>query len=387
MQNSRKSSETTDADQVLYDWERLAPIELYEEYKRILWRHKIKIMPATIEIFESSTVLGQWDHLTRTIRISRTLLRSHPWFHVVGVLSHEIAHQLADEQSAYRDSTAHGVAFHVACMELGVTAEFAKATGDLPQVDLNWHKPTGDEASAKMLEKVRKLLALVTSANEHEALSAMNRVREIYAKYNLEQAERPDTPKFVCLGISTGSKRFKSHEKRIGSILVAHFFVRVINGDTYDVASGERHAMLEIFDTPENVLMAEYVYHFLVNQTQMLVADAEKSSKQRFTRRGRNSYRLGILNGFSKKLEQIATIQNTEGDTSIVSRALTVFKGDRHLDQYIHTIYPRLMSTGSGARIDQFAFAAGHVAGHKITLNKPVTGMATNHGHLLGSSK
>ena len=374
---------------MIYDWERLALMELYDEYEQILWRHRIKILPATIEIFESSTLLGQWDSMTRTIRISRGLLRTHPWFHVVGVLSHEMAHQLAEEQSANRGSTAHGVAFQVACMELGVTAEFAKATGDLPQEDLNWHKPAEDGASAKMLEKVRKLLALATSANEHEALSAMNRVREIYAKYNLEQADQPDKARFVCLGISTGSKRFKTHEKRIGSILIAHFFVRVINGDTYHVPTGERHAMVEIFGTPENVLMAEYVYHFLVNQTQLLVAEAERSGQHKFTRTGRNSYRLGILNGFSSKLTQSSTSPSAgeDDDASIVSRALTVFKGDRRLDTYIRTIYPRLTFSGSGARIDPSAYAAGHVAGHTITLNKPVTGAATNHGHLLGGSK
>ncbi len=360
------------------DWERRILEALYGEYRTTLAARKIQLRPAILTITDSESFWGRWHRETRTIEISRRLLLNHPWFHVVGILKHEMAHQLVDEVTRERE-TAHGEGFQRACRRLGVPEVFTGASVNLADHPLDWREGKTDEASEKMLEKVRKLLALATSANEHEAALAMNRVREIYSKYNLE--DRPKS-RFVHALISTGSKRMEIHEKKVAGILMGHFFVQVVLGQSYDTRRGEWLKHLEIIGTRENVLMAEYVYHFLVGQTEILVDQAARELGRKMDRVERKSYRLGILEGFSEKLSDAERPANTP---TVIGQALIAFKKDRELDGYIAGVYPNLRTSRSSTNnFDSGSYFAGMEAGSKITLNKPVASRAGNLGKLLG---
>jgi hypothetical protein len=365
------------------EWERKAVRELYSEYEHILDERRLNVRPAAIDIFESQTHWGQWDSEARTIHLSRSLLRGHPWFQILAILKHEMAHQLVDElqNQPVLNGKPHGEAFQWACKRLGVPAEFSKASANLQECGLDWRTDKRDEVSEKMLDRVRKLLALAQSANEHEAVLAMNRVREIYAKYNLEHKEGPE---FVHLVISNGSKRMEAHEKKINGILVGHFFVEIISGQTYDVRSGDYHRTVEMIGRRENVMMAEYVYHFLLQQSESLVGQMILNG-QRLSRVAKKSFRLGILQGFSEKLKTIEKPAGNDGlDINVISKALVAFNNDPQLNDYISTVYPRLrMVSANSQRIDSAAYAAGKQAGNKITLNKPVAGGTGNLGRML----
>ena len=147
--------------------------------------------------------------------------------------------------------------------------------------------------------------------------------------------------------------------------------------------------------------MAEYVYHFLLNQTDFWVREAARVSQR--TNRGklspiaRRSYRLGILEGFARKLraseitalktehpKSEPTASNRYGsiapELSLVGMAVEKFKQDPRLDQYISQIYPRLLvGRSSWQSIDNASFYAGTLVGKKLTLNKAVE---TKHGNL-----
>src|SRR5262245_32297720 len=79
------------------DWERCAVLELNAEYKRLLCERHLDLAPATIELTDSTSFWGRWDPELRTIFVSRTLILNHSWFHVIGILRHEAAHQVVDE--------------------------------------------------------------------------------------------------------------------------------------------------------------------------------------------------------------------------------------------------------------------------------------------------
>jgi hypothetical protein len=374
------------------NWEKMVLTELYKEYDSILAVRSIKIKSVVIELTESHSHWGMWIPLTRTIQLSKKLVTTHPWFNVIAILKHEMAHQIVDElylRNELNDGIKpHGDLFKKACLLIGVPAQFSKFSADLQKFNLDWRTEVRDETTERMLERVRKLLALATSNNENEALLAMNKVREIYAKYNLLEIEsNKDKNDFVHLAITNGSKRIEAHEQRILSILITHFFVRVIIGQSYNYKTQLNEKLVEIIGTRANVLMAEYVYNFLKVQVELLTEDALKKSSNERSRMTKKSYRLGILTGFSEKLslyEEHGLNKTNNGDSNTENKSLMIIKKDPHLGRYISKIYPRLRSTRNTRQsIDKSAFTEGKSMGFKLNLNKPIENRSSKKGFLL----
>ena len=378
-------------------WERSALLELYRESRSVITAKGLKIQPAAIVFFDSATLWGRWDPTTRTISLSRKLVQNHPWFQVLGILRHEMAHQWVDEAAGRGPGgeSPHGELFRTACGKVGVPREFCGASADLQECGLDWKADRREEGAEKLLDKVRKLLALATSSNENEALLAMNKVRELYAKYNLEQAAEEKNSGFAHLIITHGRKRIESYQSKVIGILVGHFFVKVLTFKQYDAASGQRHRAIEIIGTRENVLMAEYVYHFLLQQTDFYVEQAVLLRQSPMPLRARNSFRFGILQGFSDKLKRSERVEegtavtvsrrgSIRAELSLIGKAVNQFENDDRLNDYLSEIYPRLSRRGARAvSVDDSAYRAGVVLGQKITLNKPVSTSQGYEGRLL----
>ena len=366
-------------------WERSVILQLNLEYRHVLTQHRVKMAAPFIQLTDSEAYWGQWSQMTRTISISKKLVLENEWFHVIGILKHEMAHQLVDEAgSQYArpipGSGPHGVDFKLACERLGVPAQYTRAAINLREFALDWREEKQDEVTEKMLEKTRKLLALAASTNENEAALAMNRVREIYAKYNLENAAIKDSD-FVHLLVRPGSTRVTVFDRMIIGILVGHFFVKVLLGGEFNVVRNRTERVIELIGRRENILMAEYVYHFLTAQSRDLV---EKMAR---TQGGvsvvtRRSFRMGILRGFEEKLK--AAEKPIEHESTVIGSALVAFNADPELDGYINQVYPKLSrSSGGSQTIDSSAYNDGRKAGGQISLNRPVSGAATQSGRAL----
>jgi hypothetical protein len=371
------------------DWERSVIRELKRDHDHIGRTHKVFLRPIHITLFDSDTRWGKFDPLTWTIFLSRRLVEKFSWYQVLGVFRHEVAHQYVAEKSPLlgADVQAHGPEFREACKRIGVPDQYARFDLDLTTCDLDWRNEKRSDDSEKIIEKVRKLLALANSTNEHEALLAMQRVREIYAKYNLEQIEKSAKEGFVHLVVTRGKKRVEIWEMKIASLLTKFFFVEIVLSREFDAKSGDQHQSMELIGTRENVLMAEYVYHFLLNQLQQLLSQSARADRK-FSRREYNSYRLGILMGFETKLEkaekQSPSSTDFEPAVTVVGKAITAFRDDPRLRDYLGEIYPRLVSRRAGkiALVDH-AFSAGRAVGVKLTLNKPISSAPTNSGRTL----
>lgn len=378
-----------------YEWERGSVLKLYQEYRSVLWQQRLTLRPVAIQLFDSNSHWGNWDPLTRTISIAKKLILNHSWFYVQAILRHEMAHQLVDEMYGLSADKPHGAHFHWACERLGVPEEFKKASVQFQETPLDWRTEKCDEGTEKLLDKVQKLLALATSSNEHEALLAMNKVRELYAKHNLEQAAEAKKTQFAHIVICHRKKRIEPHQSRIVSILVGHFFVRVLTCNLFEAKSGEDHRAIEIIGTRENAVMAEYVYHFLLQQSDFWVREAVKTSKRKLSPVERKSFRLGILAGFSEKLAQSERAKTSESaeptstsrtgtELTLIGKAVQKFKKDPRLDSYMGKVYPRITrSAASYQNVDDDAYGAGKIVGKSITLNKAVTTEDGNRGRLL----
>jgi hypothetical protein len=374
------------------EWERTVLLELQREHARICKERKVFLRPLLFRIEELDSTWAQYDSWIRTVTFSKKLIHEYQWFQVLGVLRHQMAHQYTAESGtqSLKDARTSTEKFQAACRKLGVPPQFSNLGIRLQNSDLDWRQEKQDPQTERTLEKIRKLLSLAQSSNEHEALLAMTRVREIYARLNLDHMQSRSKDEFVHLVISTGKKRFEAWELKTLSILIAYFFVRVLTLEQFEVSTCEKKQAFELIGTRENVLMAEYVYHFLIQQVEHLIDQMIPAKGRKFSRIEKNSYRLGILDGFSKKLAsslKIVAPVDPDSKSLMVVRALSQFQKDPLLTEYLGDIYPGLAQRPPpSATVDAQAFEDGHKAGHKINLHKPLNEKQGGFGGLLTTS-
>ncbi len=293
-----------------------------------------------------------------------------------------MAHQYVFETNPEEhDRKPHGELFQIACRKIGVPSQFTHAKIGFQNAPLNWQEDPTGSSEERLLDKVKKLLALAQSTNEHEAALAMKKVQQIYAQYNLDRTPSPDRSEYVHLIIAEGKKRKNAWEQRVMSILIEHFFVEIIILQQFNPQSGEKNQAFEIIGSRENVLMAEYVYYFLVKQLELLCDKAQIRNRTQ-----KSSFRLGILEGFAKKLTENST-STSATEINPIKKALVIFKSDPELPRYLKEIYPRLSFRKNSSRmVDLESFQAGQKQGQKLTLNKPIESCQKS-GLFLGSQK
>lgn len=364
--------------------------ELYREVESIYQAHSLKLPVPFIRLAKIEGKWGTFEGLTRTITLNPELITRYGWHVTTQVLRHELAHLYM--HTRYPHMPPHGEAFKVACTHLGVEPWAASASGGLPEdLQPSLHPREGDEAD-RLLKKVEKLLNLAQSSNEHEALLAMQRVQELYARYNLERLRDKRSASWVRAVIELKKKRMDKNTRMIGSILLGHFFVKIVQSQQFDPHMLEHYQVLHILGTRENVQMAEYVYHFLQNQTNRLFEAQREVLNTRRTSRA--DFVLGVLIGFRRKLEDEKNVvfqraaQTSEGSASSTTASVALIRAeDPELERFQHRLYPQVVSVrGNFQYRDAAAFQAGKAEGHKLVIHKGLEQSGgTGGGRLLGS--
>ncbi|MEC8894964.1 MAG: DUF2786 domain-containing protein, partial [Planctomycetota bacterium] len=134
---------------------------------------------------DSKKKLGSWDGNRRTLMISRHHILCHDWETVVDTLRHEMAHQYVQEHLGLGAAAPHGREFRDAC-ELLRCDPAAKADG----AAMGKLEDSPAEKDRK-LGRIKELLALAGSPNEHEAATAMRLAQKYLLKYNLDFDDLP----------------------------------------------------------------------------------------------------------------------------------------------------------------------------------------------------
>lgn len=349
-------------------------LQLYEDYLQILYAYKIKLKKPVIEIRPLGNRWGQWDPETRTLTFSDKLILNHSWNVVLEILKHEIAHQYVTD--IFGSDESHGPLFKEACEKLGVAQWARRAESELETLSALGEVNKTEEEN-RLLNRVEKLLALATSTNEHEALLAMQKVQELYAKYNLDRIENKKSCQYLSKIIFTEKKRLERYQYVICSILNEHFFVEVIHASLYDAKKTTEFKVIELLGTRENVQMAEYVYYFLMNQTDILWKGYRQERPK--NPRARRSFCLGVVSGFRDKLDRHQR-QVIKTDSSMA----LVLKQDKKLEGFVRTRYPRLVKVHHGTRIHEaIHYNAGKSRGASLVLHKGVSQAAQSLGRLL----
>ena len=267
------------------------------------------------------------------------------------MLLHEMAHQFVDEVLRVRDEDPHGPTFARVCAERGIDG---RAHGAPVPV------AGADAAGDRVLDKIRKLLALAASANQHEAELAMRTAHELMLRHNIDQAAGRQS--YQVRHVGDAAARRTQVDGMIGLILAEFFFVKVIQIPVYLPALGRRGHVYELTGTAPNLDLAEHVYEFL-RATAERLWQANRDDARVKSGHDRLRYQAGVIQGFHDKL---AAERGALRGTGLV------WVGDADLDDYYHRRNPRISKKSRRYRVDG-AHAAGREAGRRIVLHKPVT--------------
>ncbi len=359
-------------------------MRLYKEFELISFRYQLRLGTVLISLEPLGDKWGQYNPRGRHIRLNEDLPRQYPWGIVVEVLKHEMAHLLVAE-GRWSPEKPHGLAFQDSCAKLGVAKWARQGSGELPKKIPLWSDQNLDDEQDRLLRKAEKLLALAESSSEHEAALAMERVRQLYAKYNLENIRLKKEDDYVYCTVTRKKQRIDSAESLIYSILIEFFFVRVVTLHIYDPLTFETYRGAEFLGKQNNVKLAEYVYHFLWNQAEIRSKDFKKTKKGGGSKR---AYRLGLLHGFYDKLKEQSkelerSLKSDGFETGDVTALITL--SDKALKEYVSQRFPSLTTraSNSGSNLDPHSFNAGHSEGKKLNLHKGVDKSADQFGGLL----
>lgn len=354
--------------------------QIEKAYQTLLWRKGIRLKaPVAFGLMKGQTVWGLWLEKDRRLLLSEELLLEYPWSAVLGILGHETAHQLVSDlviSEAKVGQLPHGSVFRRMGEFLGLDPFYLGSVVNLKD-SCPW--PVREAApfsnpGRRILEKVRKILALAGSPVEAEAQAAMNAAARLMARYNLERLEDPElqtgSAAYEYRQLNLNLRRIDQRLAWIVHILGHHYFVRAIFVPTYTPRTDTEGQDLELLGWPENVCLAEYVFHFLMERTESLWQDYRR------THRGgglpaRNSFFSGFLCSFDQKLSAAAGVKaDLDGFSALV------LARDQGLNVYFRRCHPHVTNIRSagGRRFCLESSLAGAVAGRGLTLNMPVEG-------------
>lgn len=370
--------------------------QLYVEFESITFQFRLNLRKPVFEIRDMKSQWGQWDPLTRTISISRSLIQAHGWQHVLGVLKHELAHMFVSE--VLQGDASHGPDFHRACEILGVPEEYRGAGLDLGEPLRTWQEMSEvPEEDAVVLRKVEKLLAMAESTNENEAFLAMARVQELIHKYNLERVLHRKKNRYVSLLINHRRQKVDRLQRMIAGLLTGYYFVDVVFSDLYDPQQNVVHKTMEVLGTEQNVYMAEYVYGFLRQQSESLW-DQYRQKNALKGAAPKMSFQTGVVAGFKRKLDQMeksarrgasaqaSAIEHAREDLDVESKSLVRFN-DPGLKKFVKSRFPRLTSVRTGGRVLGEHYDSGRVQGERIVIHKGISTQGGGTRALLGPSR
>lgn len=210
----------------------------------------------------------------------------------------------------------------------------------------------------RIIDKIKKLLALADSDNENEAKLAMERASELLLRHNLALSDvtinRPEIGEEI---IKEGFRVIPAEDKFLLSIIEKFFFVK-----SYYVKQrwlGVTQYKLKFIGEPMNIEVASYTYAYLFASYRHLWLKYKRSIGA--TEKSRQAYYAGLNHGITFQLQQKTNSVQTETGLVVVK--------DPRISAYLSNMNLKT-SRASGYRSDQDASAAGALAGRELQIKR-----------------
>jgi hypothetical protein len=265
------------------------------------------------------------------------------------ILRHELAHYICFITNPGSTDTPHGELFKEVCREHNWSEAISKASMDIT-VSNDYE---GDLKSEKVFTKIKALLKLAESDNEHESQLATLKANQLLLKHNISSLESNTNQTLYVHSVYT-AKRRNAKMAAIYEIL-KHFLVKPV------FIYGNKQTSLEVSGSKENIELAEYITHFLDRELEKLWKDADHLKGQR----AKNSFFYGVAKGYDEKITTMATNFSKDEQKSLITIT-------QNLDEQVSKIYRRLSSTSSGASTDKNAYSNGKEKGKNLTINTAI---------------
>jgi hypothetical protein len=216
-------------------------------------------------------------------------------------------------------------------------------------------------------------MALSSSPNQFEAEVALQKAHHLMTKYNIKTVAEERQSEYALRPVGLAWGKIPSYVSIISNIVKEFYFVKTIR-IPYSHVRGMKttkngYKTIELFGKPENLEIAEYVFHFLLTQGEILWA---KFKSERAFIRGiysKTSYLTGLYMGYQQKLEDEHDVIEEELDEESYS---LIRKGDKVLSEMYNRQHPRIHSI-KVARHEGGGFRAGHEAGRNLQFRPGVT--------------
>jgi hypothetical protein len=228
---------------------------------------------------------GQWDKTNNTISLSVYLFRKFPWPAVVKVLKHEMAHMIVSDifvakQGLDDCGKHHGELFKKACEILGLEYSRCESCHSLQEYEI----PDRE----RIVKRVKKLMALgdkERGGTEEESKSALSKAYKLMEEHNIASIETERTDNhFIARPVGTTWKKIPTYIKVLANVVSSHYFVKHI------FVQRNYGTFIEFFGQTENLDIAEYVFHYLLQEGERQWKDFQKTDEYKNRYEGNDSY-------------------------------------------------------------------------------------------------
>lgn len=226
----------------------------------------------------------------------------------------------------------------------------------------------------KITERIKKLLALASSDNEHEASLAMAQANRLMLENSISMDEVKRDSEY-CKDQLEVQFRTPQEEEWIRPILQQFFKVELVTRRT----PGKSPNIVFILGSDTNVEIAKYVREFLMKTYKSLFDAYRKKTGCHVS--SKKSFYYGIYTGLTEKLEEAH--KQVEED-----HGLTLSKRDAGLEKYMKEAFENLKYSKRKINgvSDEDAILSGESEGRNISIHKGVNSSGRAQT-LIGRSK
>jgi hypothetical protein len=333
-------------------WEKEARKILRDEFKlevrKTRFTYNRYLYPLHIAVIENNRMLGAFDPKTYQISLNQTLLYSKDSI-VRDILRHELAHYLCFIKYG-EDTSMHGENFKAVCRNAGFDSSIMSASMDLFQEE---EKRVGELSNEKIITRIKKLLSLANSENVHEAELATLKANQLLLKFNLQNLHYTEESLYYSKSILT-QKRKNALMDAIYSI-IKHFMVKPI----FRYAKGE--VRLDVTGPKENIELAEYVCDYLVHTLE----DLWKKETTLKGQRAKNSFFLGVAEGYNQKMNMVNTELKKEYGTELMVI-------EKALEEAFFGINRSVRGSSSSGQLDHHSYGKGTSRGRNLNIKRGI---------------
>lgn len=317
------------------------------QYKRILY-------PLNIVVFEDNTRLGYFDSRNYELGLSKKLMYLAQDEVIKNILRHELGHFMC--YLIYGPIVLHGEEFHQVCRDFGWGPE---VYGAYANVEVENNKVIdANESTQKLLERLKKLLALASSDNIHERELATLKANQLLLEHNLDlsKSSKQSVDVVYVKRVLEAARKSAKH-MAIYEILKTFFVSPVFN-------HGRGVFYLEVIGDKTSVELADYVAHFLDLELEVIWKETQKENPGLKGASSKNSFFRGVAKGYVEKIQK----QKSNAATGAELVAI-----EKNLQKYLRIVYPRIGHSGQAAGLHNAdAHSAGMARGSNLSIKPAI---------------